>query len=106
LFAPAQRQTPFLEINFITMNLDSKMTVSELLMHYPQTVSVFLRRKMFCVGCPAETFHTVEDVARIYGIALEQFLRELREAINCQGESLSARLRKKTKSMVSRKNTE
>lgn len=81
------------------------MTVSELLTHYPQTVSIFLRRKMLCVGCPAETFHTVEDVARIYGIAFEQFLRELREAINCQGESLSAQLGKSTKSTVSHKNS-
>ena len=27
---------------------------------------------MLCVGCPTEAFHTLEDVARIHGISLEQ----------------------------------
>lgn len=39
---------------------------------------------MLCVGCPTETFHTLEDVARIYGIAAEQLLKELREVIDTQ----------------------
>jgi len=66
------------------MRLDSKMTVSELLRARPSTISVFIRRKMLCVGCPAETFHTLEDVARIYGITLDQLLKELRGAIGAQ----------------------
>lgn len=67
------------------MKLDSKMTVSELLMHYPSAISVFIEKKMSCVGCPTETFHTLEDVARIYGIALEQLLNELREKTSKPG---------------------
>jgi hypothetical protein len=45
------------------------------------------KRKMLCVGCPTEAFHTLEDVARVYGIAMEQLLRELREAINSSGNN-------------------
>jgi hybrid cluster-associated redox disulfide protein len=67
------------------MDLDLKMTVSELLTHHPSAISVFIKRKMLCVGCPTETFHTLEDVARIYGIELEQLLKELRGAIDTQG---------------------
>jgi hybrid cluster-associated redox disulfide protein len=84
LFALAQRQKPLLEIDWGTMDLDLKMTVSELLKHHPSAISVFIKRKMLCVGCPTETFHTLEDVARIYGIALELLLRELRGAIDAQ----------------------
>jgi len=69
------------------MQLDSKMTVSELMAVHPAAMDVFIKRKMLCVGCPTETFHTLEDVARIYGIALEQLLKEFRGAINAQGKS-------------------
>jgi hypothetical protein len=37
---------------------------------------------MLCVGCPAEAFHSLEDVAGNYGIALKQLLKELLEAID------------------------
>lgn len=69
------------------MNLYPKMTVSELMRVYPSAIDVFIKRKMLCVGCPTESFHTLEDVARIYGIALTQFLKEIRWAISAQGES-------------------
>ena len=66
------------------MILDSKMTVSELMRVHPSAMDVFIKRKMLCVGCPTESFHTVEDVARINGIALYQLLKELQGAINFQ----------------------
>ena len=69
------------------MILDSKMTVSDLMRVHPSVMDVFIKRKMLCVGCPTEMFHTLEDVARIYGIALKQLMKELRGAINDQGES-------------------
>jgi hybrid cluster-associated redox disulfide protein len=69
------------------MNIDPKMTVSELMRFYPSAIDVFIKRKMLCVGCPTESFHTLEDVASIYGIALTELLKELRGVINAQRES-------------------
>ena len=66
------------------MQLDSKMTISELMRAYPPVIGVFMKRKMLCVGCPTETFHTLEDVARIHGIALDQLLKELQAALEGQ----------------------
>ncbi|MBN2060853.1 MAG: DUF1858 domain-containing protein [Deltaproteobacteria bacterium] len=63
------------------MSLDSKITVSELITNHPSVMDVFIKRKMLCVGCPAESFHTLEDIARIYGIALRQLIKELKDAI-------------------------
>lgn len=60
------------------MNPDSKMTVSELMRVHPSAMDVFIKRKMLCIGCPSESFHTLEDVARIYGIALDRLLNDLR----------------------------
>jgi len=55
------------------MNLDLKMTTGELLTGHLSVMDVFIKRKMLCVGCPTETFHTLEDVDSIYGIELELF---------------------------------
>ena len=63
------------------MQLNSKMTVNELMKNYPSAITVFVKRKMLCIGCPTETFHSLEYVARINGIALERLLKELRETI-------------------------
>lgn len=60
------------------MIIDSKMTAS--------VMDVFIKRKMLCAGCPAESFHTLEDVAHIYDIALTQLLKELQGVINAKGD--------------------
>jgi len=69
------------------MILDSKMTVSDLMRVHPSSMDVFIKRKMLCVGCPTESFHTLEDVAHLYGIALEQLLRELQGVIDVQDKT-------------------
>jgi hybrid cluster-associated redox disulfide protein len=63
------------------MTIDSKMTVSELMTNYPSAVSVFIKRKIPCVGCPAERFHTIEEVALMNGVLLENLLKDLRDII-------------------------
>jgi hybrid cluster-associated redox disulfide protein len=63
------------------------MRVSELLRVYPSAMDVFLKRKMLRVGCPTESFHTLEDAAHINRIALNQLLEELRESIKIKIKS-------------------
>ena len=63
------------------MEIDANITVDELVRHHPQVIDIFLKRKMLCVGCPAETFHSLEDVADNYGISSKQLLKEILEAI-------------------------
>ncbi|EFK06945.1 conserved hypothetical protein [delta proteobacterium NaphS2] len=36
------------------------------------------------MGCPAEAFHTLRDVTRNYGLALNPFLKELSETVESQ----------------------
>ena len=64
------------------MKIDANITVDELIRNHPQAIDFFLKRKMLCVGCPAEAFHTLEEVADSYGIEFKRLLKELLEAIN------------------------
>ena len=47
--------------------LTTDITVKELLDRYPKLLQEFLYFGLLCAGCPAEAFHTVEDIAKEYG---------------------------------------
>jgi hybrid cluster-associated redox disulfide protein len=63
------------------MQLDSKMTVSQLMERHPSVIAVFIKRKLGCVCCPTEAFHTIDDVAHANGLKLKAFIDELERAI-------------------------
>ena len=63
------------------MKLDAKMTIGELLERYPRAASAFIERKMICVGCPTEDYHTLEDAAGIYGCTVGDLTADIRKAI-------------------------
>ena len=44
----------------------------------PETIRVFLKFRMGCVGCPIACFHTVDDACREHGVDREVFLDALR----------------------------
>lgn len=61
--------------------LSSDTTVKELLDRYPQTLQLLMDLGMLCVGCPAEAFHTVADVAREYHLDLNQLHQRIDHVI-------------------------
>ena len=60
---------------------DPDMTLSELMSAWPQTVAVFLRHRMLCVGCLISPFHTIEDACDEYDLCLDAFVEELRASL-------------------------
>lgn len=52
------------------MKPDLQPIVGELMAHHPAVVPVFIQRKLRCVGCPGEAFHTLEEAARFHGCPL------------------------------------
>jgi hybrid cluster-associated redox disulfide protein len=55
--------------------------VAEVLAQWPQTIPVFVRHRMGCVGCSMARFETLADSACIYGLSISQFLDELRQTL-------------------------
>ncbi len=60
------------------------MTIQELLERYPLAAAAFIKRRMLCVGCPAQAFHMLEDVARIHGCTIDDLCAVIREAIQTE----------------------
>lgn len=61
--------------------VSKSMTIGELIRKYPKTVFVFLDYGLHCVGCPMSLPETVEEAAKVHGIDLKKFIRDLEKAI-------------------------
>ena len=51
--------------------------LNELIADWPETVEVFFRHQMLCVGCLVAPFHTVTDACKEYGLEIDAFYAEL-----------------------------
>jgi hybrid cluster-associated redox disulfide protein len=60
----------------------SLRTIEDLLTTWPETAIVFKRHNMACIGCSVSHLYTVADAAEVYQLALEEFVDELKTAIN------------------------
>lgn len=63
------------------------LTVGRLMQRRPETIRVFLRHGMFCVGCTINALHTIDEVCSIYVLDSGAFRKELRETIRGSGPS-------------------
>jgi hybrid cluster-associated redox disulfide protein len=59
---------------------DPDLALDTLMTLWPDTVRVFLRHKMLCVGCTVNALHTVIDACLEYGLDEQNFRSELRQA--------------------------
>lgn len=61
--------------------ITAECLVEEIVERHPQTIVVFARHGLQCVGCYISPFHTVADSAREYAMALEPLLLDLNQAV-------------------------
>jgi hybrid cluster-associated redox disulfide protein len=62
-------------------NLITKdMGLVEVLRRFPQTLPVFGRYGIHCIGCSMSAFETVEQGARAHGIDVKKFVADLNAA--------------------------
>ena len=61
--------------------------VQTIVERHPQTIPVFNRYGLQCVGCYISPFHTIADSAREYAMALEALLGDLNQAILAENPS-------------------
>jgi hybrid cluster-associated redox disulfide protein len=69
-----------MKTRIITSKITSKMIVADVLKQWPQTIPVFQKYQLGCVGCVMAPFETLEEAAAIYQISLFKFLEDLQIA--------------------------
>lgn len=62
------------------------MSISALLMRWPEATPLFLRLCMACVGCSFSAFDTLEDALHVYAIPRETFMYEFEQIIARKAE--------------------
>jgi hybrid cluster-associated redox disulfide protein len=55
--------------------------VQDVVDRHPQTITVFARHGLQCVGCYISPFHTIADSAREYALAIDPLLGDLNQAV-------------------------
>jgi hybrid cluster-associated redox disulfide protein len=61
-------------------NISPQMTIAYILEQWPETVPVFLKHHLACVGCSLNAYSTLEEGMRTYALPQENFLAELQQA--------------------------
>jgi hybrid cluster-associated redox disulfide protein len=61
--------------------INADMNIREVLEKYPETVSVFAKYNMGCVGCIAASFEKIKDIAAVHGTDVDSFVKDLNAAI-------------------------
>jgi hybrid cluster-associated redox disulfide protein len=73
--------------------LSSQLTAAEVMQRWPATIPVFIRYCTACVGCPFAPFEPLAEIPAIYGLPLDDFMRDLQQAIDPIDEPTEASAR-------------
>ena len=63
------------------MTITRDMSIGETVRGHPETIEVFLRHGLFCLGCAVASFETIEQGAMAHGIDVEALMTDLNEAV-------------------------
>lgn len=61
--------------------IDKKMSIEEIVKKYPETIPVFEKYGLGCVGCEAALFEDVQQGAEIHGIDIDVLLSSLNQVL-------------------------
>lgn len=61
--------------------ITKEMGIIEIVQKYPQTLEVFQKYGLGCIGCAAARFENLEAGAKVHGIDVDSFIADLNKAI-------------------------
>ena len=57
------------------------MTIQEVIEKYPETMMVFSKYNIGCIGCHAASFERVKDIAGVHGTDVKALVKDLNGAV-------------------------
>jgi len=64
--------------------ITADMNIKEVIEKHPEIIPVFQKYNMGCIGCIAASFEKLSDIATVHGVNVENFVKELNEAVECK----------------------
>jgi hybrid cluster-associated redox disulfide protein len=59
------------------MSITKEMNILEIVENYPESIEVFKKYGLGCVGCAAARFENLEAGARVHGFDADQMVAEI-----------------------------
>lgn len=63
------------------VNITKDMTFEEVITKYPNSVHIFLKHGLTCVGCPFASQETIEQGAEGHGVPIGELLKDLNQCL-------------------------
>lgn len=63
------------------MKITKQMGIQEVVDTYPQTVAVFFKHGLGCLGCAAAHFESIEQGAMAHGLDVDALMADLNKAV-------------------------
>ena len=57
------------------------MPIGDVVTKHPETIEVFLKHGLHCIGCHVAAFESLEQGAKAHGIDIKKLLEDLNKAI-------------------------
>jgi hybrid cluster-associated redox disulfide protein len=64
------------------MTITKDIKIEEVVTQYPETMMVFMKHGLHCVGCHVSAFESVEDGAKAHGIDVDALVSDLNRVIS------------------------
>ena len=64
------------------MTITKDVKIEEIVTQYPETMMVFMKHGLHCVGCHVSSFESIEDGAIAHGINVDALVADLNKVIS------------------------
>ncbi len=61
--------------------IHKNMSIEDIVTKYPETILIFEKYGLGCVGCQAALFENIEQGAEVHGIDVDTLIKDLNNAI-------------------------
>ena len=61
------------------------MPIGDVIKKYPNTIGIFLRHGLMCVGCAVARFENIREGAQAHGIDVDALIQDLNKAVADRG---------------------
>ncbi|HEY9205845.1 MAG TPA: DUF1858 domain-containing protein [Candidatus Methanoperedens sp.] len=64
------------------MTITKEMTIEEVVSQYPETMMVFMKHGLHCVGCHVSAFESIEEGSMAHGINTDALVEDLNKVVS------------------------
>lgn len=76
-----------IRINEEIMTITKDMTIEEVVSQYPETMLVFMRHGLHCVGCHVSAYESIEEGAMVHGINVDALVADLNKVVGARKQA-------------------